>query len=131
MEQIESKATADDREAQLATTFLPDGRSWLVVARNHMRIAGARERDVLAFRRFSTATRARDHAWAQLVSLGYSYLEIAEGWCCNHTSVIEGVRRADPAIAAARAAKYGRRPGLTKAQRYAAQKQLELRVAAC
>lgn len=112
-----SKATPDDREAVLATTLVPDGMTpWLAIAEDACLATGAPLGDVLAMRRHPHAVRARARAWAVLLDLGYSYPEIARGWCCDHSTVIDVVRVHEPDAAARRTAASRKRPGLAKAK---------------
>lgn len=105
-----SNCSADDREAQLATTPLPAGCSlgvtWLDGAKHACEQLGVSLDDVLKGSRDRQKVRARARAWADLLDLRYSYPEIARGWLVDHSTVNAVVRVHEPEAWARRSEQY-------------------------
>lgn len=105
-----SNCSADDREAQLATTPLPAGCflgvTWLDGAKHACEQLGVSLDDVLAGSRDRQKVRARARAWAALLDLRYSYPEIARGWLVDHSTVNAVVRAHEPDAWARRSEQY-------------------------
>ena len=112
-----TKGTRDDREAQLATTWLPQGcalgRTWLDAARAVSEASQVSLGDMLSLERRPRLVRARARAWAALLDLHYSYPEIAAWWFVHHTTVMLVVSVHEPEAAARCSARH-KMPGLAK-----------------
>ena len=95
--------TSDDVEAELAIRHLPwvegEPRSWLALVRDAARSAGALLADVCSTEvHRPAAVRARQQAWRELRTVGYSYPEIAAPWGADHTSVRTAVLKRVPPL---------------------------------
>lgn len=103
---LRSKATPDDREAELSVRHLPepDGRTWLAALVYACAVCGTLVDDALEVRKSSMTARAL--TWRDLLVAGYSYPEIARGWCVDTSTVRASMVRYYPEAVTARTAEH-------------------------